>query len=100
MSLTDTAEIIGIIRDVAFLLLFLALILVPLILYRKVSAILSSAKRTMENTEEIVSTVSGKVVGPAAAGTGVAFAAGKLAAFVLGFSKKRSRSKAGGKDDG
>ena len=79
-----------------FLLLVGVTILVVLILYRKVATILDSAKRTLKSTEDIVSTVSNRVARPAAVGSGAAFGAGKVVAFLLGLSR---RSK-GGKNDG
>ena len=70
-----------------------------LVVLGKVSGLLSSARRTMKNLEEVVDAVSSRIVGPAAGGSGVAFGAGKLAAFFLGFSRKR-KSKEGGQNDG
>ena len=89
LSLTETADIIGIIRDVAFIFILLLAIVTSLLLYRKVSALLDSVKRTVKSAEEISTALSDKIVRPAAAGSGVAFGAGKLAAFVLGLAKKR-----------
>ena len=97
LTLTDVAEIVGLIRDIAFLLLVVVAILVPLLLYRKINAVLGSARRTVQNAEDIVSTVSNRVVGPAAAGSGLAFGAGKAVSFLLGLTRRRRR---GGKDNG
>jgi len=102
LDLTDTAEIIGIVRDVAFLLLLVIAILALLIIYRKVSKVLDSAKRIIEGAEDIVTTVANKVVAPAAAGSGLAFGTGKAAAFLLGLTrrKKSNRKRKGGRNDG
>ena len=91
MDLTDTAEIIGIVRDVLFILLLAGALVFMLLVWRKVTSVLDSTKRAIKGAEDIFTTVSSKVVGPAAAGSGVAFGAGKIAAFVMGFAKKRRR---------
>ena len=93
----EVADIIAITRDIAFLLLFLVVSMAVLLMYRKVSSILDSAKRTIKNTEDVLSTVSSKVVRPATVGSGAAFGVGKLLAFLMGFSKRKGK---GGKDDG
>ena len=85
----DAAETIAMIRDIAFLAILVVMLLVVVLVYFKVAAVLNLAKRTLEDIEGIASTVAEKVVGPAAAGTGVAFGAGKLAAFLLGVRRKR-----------
>ena len=95
MDLSDTAEIITIVRDIAFLVLLLFL----MILIFKVYTFVNSAKRTAKGAEEIVATVADKVVGRAVAGSGVAFGAGKVAAFLLGLRRNR-RSGKGGNNDG
>ena len=92
MELADTAEIIGIVRDVLLVLLLTVALLVVLILWRKVSSLIDSAKRTAKGAEEIVKAVSSKVA-PATAGAGVAFGVGKVAAFLTGFAKKRQRDR-------
>ena len=93
----STAEWIAMIRDIIFLVLLAVTLLAVLILYFKVSSVLSSARRTLKAAEDIATTVSESVVGPAAAGSGVAFGAGKAVAFLFGLSKRRKK---GGKDDG
>jgi len=93
----STAEWIAMIRDVVFLVLLGVTLLAILTLYSKISSILSSAKRTLKAAEDIATTVSDRMVGPAAAGSGVAFGAGKAMAFLFGLS---NRKKKGGKDDG
>ena len=93
MELADTAQIIGIVRDVLLVLLLTVMLLVVLILWRKVSSLIDSAKRTAKGAEEIVEAVSSKVVAPATAGAGVAFGMGKVAAFLTGFARKRQRDR-------
>lgn len=91
MDLTDAAEIIGIVRDALLILLLAAALGFVLFVWRKVTSILDSTKRTIKGAESIFTTVSSKVVGPAAAGSGVAFGAGKVLAFLTGFAKRRRR---------
>ena len=89
------AVYVGLVRDILLLLLLLVTLLVVFFTYRKISRVFRSATRIIKETEEIVSTVSGKIVKPAAAGSGVAFGVGKMAAFLFGLRKRK-----GGSDDG
>ena len=89
MNITDTAEIIAMVRDIVFLLLLVVILVVALVLFRKVSAVMDSAKRTIRDAEEMVSTVSGSVIRPAAAGSGIAFGAGKILAFMFGLGRRK-----------
>ncbi len=94
MDLTDAAEIIAVIRDIAFIVLLLVMLvaaLVVVVLVRKVSYVLNSAKRTAKGVEDMMSTVSDSVVRPAAAGSGVAFGAGKILAFILGLVRRKKK---------
>ena len=94
----DFAESVGLVRDILLIVLLALSTLALLILLWKVSGLLSSVRRTAKNVEELVEVVSSRIVGPAAAGSGVAFGAGKLAAFFLGFARKRNDK--GGKNNG
>ena len=91
MNLTDAAEIIAVIRDIAFIVILLAVLVVAVVLVRKVSSVLNSAQRTAKGVEDMMSTVSGSVVRPAAAGSGVAFGGGKVLAFILGLSRRKKK---------
>ena len=77
-------------RDIALLVLLALLIVAVSLLYLKLSAVLNSAKRSVRNVEDVVSTVSDKVVKPAV-GSGVASKAGKAAIFILGLVRRRSK---------
>ena len=90
--LLDAAEIVALIRDVALLVMLVITTLAVIIIYFKLSSVLNTAKRTLESIEGIVSTVSEKLVAPAAAGSGLAFGFGKLAAFLFG-SRKSEKDK-------
>lgn len=84
----SVAEYIAMTRDIVFLVLLVIVILATLLIYSKVSKLLDSTKRTVQDAENIFSAVSSKVVGPAV-GSGMAFGAGKLMAFLLGFRKRK-----------
>ena len=94
----DFAESVGLVRDILLIVLLALMTLALLILLWKVSGLLNSVSRTAKNVEDLVEVVSSRIVGPATAGSGVAFGAGKLAAFFMGFSRKRNDK--GGKDNG
>lgn len=91
MTFTDAAEIIAVIRDIAFIVLLLVTLVIGVVLVRKVSSVLNSAKRTAKGVEDMMSTVSGSLVKPATAGSGVAFGAGKILAFILGLSRRKKK---------
>ena len=96
--LETAAQIIGVIRDVVLIVIFLLAMVVLLALFSKVSAVLDSLKRTVKAVQEVSDALSDKIVGPATAGSGIAYRTGKLAAFFFGLSR-RSRRK-GGTDNG
>ena len=101
MDLSQTAEITGIIRDVLLIVVFLLMIAVLLVVWRSISSLFSSIRRTVERVEQVTDTVAGKFVKPAAAGSGVAFGLGKIAAFARGMrGKKKKRKNQGGANDG
>ncbi len=91
----DVAVYVGLARDILLLLLLLVTLLVVFFTYRKISRVFGSVNRIVRETEEIVSSVSGKIVRPAAAGSGVAFGVGKIAAFLFGLRRRK-----GGSNDG
>ena len=91
LTLGDFADIIGIVRDVFLVLIVLVCLFVLVALYRKLSAVLESAKRAVDSVDEVVGTVSEKIVGPAAAGSDVAFGLGKAMAFFSGLRSKNSK---------
>jgi type II secretory pathway component PulF len=93
---TNVALIVGLVIEVAFLLL----VLMAIAVVWKVSQVVSSAKRTIEDTQHIVSTVSDKVVRPAAAGSGVVFGVGRLLRFLLRRSNRDKRRTKGGRNNG
>ena len=92
MTLTDFAELVGVIRDVIVIiasLLLTFLIIGLFFLYRKLSRLVDSAKRTVASAEQVADAISSKLAGPAGAGSGVAFGIGKAVAFFGGLRRKK-----------
>ena len=101
MTLTEFAELVGAIKDIALIvvsLLLTFLLLGILFLYRKLSRLLDSATRTVESAEQIADVISGKLARPVGAGSGIAFGLGKAVAFFGGFRHKKKGK--GEKDNG
>ena len=86
--MNEATEIIAVIRDITIISILFVVMVIVIVTFKKVSSTLDSAKRAMASVEDIVSAFSSRIVGPASAGSGLAFGAGKLAAFILGLSKK------------
>ena len=89
----SVAETIAIIRDIVILVILVIGILVMLFLFLKVSTLLNSVRRTLEDTENVVSTISDRIVRPATSGSGTAFRLGKAAAFISGVFGRGRRKK-------
>ena len=100
MTFSDFAEIVAMVRDSLLIVLLILALAVMLFTFRKVSNLLNSAMRTVKNAEEVSDAISSRIVEPASAGSGVAFGAGKVAAFFLGFRRKRKNKKQGGESNG
>ena len=84
----DIAFYVGFVRDLLLLGILLVILILVFSIYRKVSQALNSAGRILDNTEEIVNTVSENIVRPSASGSGVAFGIGKMFAFLRGTKHK------------
>ncbi|MDA1347464.1 MAG: hypothetical protein O3A47_01120 [Chloroflexi bacterium] len=89
----DTAETIAMIRDIVFLVTLVMMSLAILMISVKVVKVLNRLKSTLDDVESIVSMVSEKLVFPAAAGSGVAFGVGKVAAFLAGARRSKKKDK-------
>ena len=87
--LQDIAFYVGFVRDLLVLAILLVILIFVFSIYRKVSQALNSAGRILDNTEEIVNTVSENIVRPASSGSGVAFGLGKVIAFLRGSRKQK-----------
>ena len=84
----DIAFYVGFVRDLLLLAILLVILILVFSIYRKVSHALNSAGRILDNTEEIVNTVSENIVRPASSGSGVAFGLGKMFAFLRGTKRE------------
>ena len=101
LAIENVAEIVGIVRDFILILAFLIAALVLLLIYRKLSSVLDSARKTLKNAEELTTAISSKLAGPAGSGSGVASGAGKVAAFIFNFARRmKKKKKNGGDKDG
>ncbi len=78
---------VGLVRDILLLIILIAILIVVIATYRKISQSLNAANRIIESTEEIVNTVSENIVRPASSGAGIAFGLGKIFAFLRGTKK-------------
>ena len=84
----NAAEIVAFARDIIFLLILLVALFIVFVLYRKVSTVLESVKRTARSTEEMVAMVTENVARPASRSSGVAFGVGKIFAFLFGLIRR------------
>ena len=98
----EASEFIGIIRDLAIivvavvgLLVLTAITIMAYLIYRKVSPLLDSTKTTMQQTQEATSLLSEKFVKPLIGASAFAFTTGRVVGFILGVSKGRGGSKNG-----
>ena len=98
----ETAEFIGVIRDLAIilvatvgLLVLMAATIMGFLLYRKVSPLLDSTKTTMKQTQEATSLLSDKFVKPLIGASAFAFTTGRIVGFILGVSKGKGGSRDG-----
>ena len=96
MDMAELGDLMGVIRDVILIVTFLILLVLLIgifALYRKLSGLLDSARRVAASTEQVADAISSKIVGPAAAGSGLAFGLGKAVAFFGGFRRKKNNKK-------
>lgn len=91
MPSEELRTLVAFIRDVTFIAVLLIALLLALLLFRQVSKLVGSVRRVMDEAEEMVTTVSDRIVRPASAGSGVAFGAGKVLAFLSGFRRRNRR---------
>ena len=96
MGMSELGDLMGVIRDVILIVTFLILLVLLIgifALYRKLSGLLDSVRRVAASTEQVADAISSKIVGPAAAGSGLAFGLGKAVAFFGGFRRKKNNKK-------
>ena len=98
----EATEFIGIIRDLAIiivavvgLLVLMAVTIMAFLIYRKISPLLDSTKATMKQTQEATSLLSDKFVKPLIGASAFAFTTGRVVGFILGVSKGKGGSRNG-----
>ena len=84
---TDIATIVGLARDVILLLLLAAALIAVIVIARKVIGLIKAVRNTAEKAQEMLETVSEKVVTPAASNPRTFRVLGS----VLGFLARRFR---------
>ena len=97
-SVNDVATIIGLVRDVVLLLLLVVALIGALVILRKGVSLINTVKRTVDQAEQIVDTVSRRVVQPAASNPRLMRAMGRAVGFLTGLFKNRRKSE--GENDG
>ncbi len=81
----DAATIIGMVRDVALLLLLVVMLVAVAIIL----SLINKVKRTVEKAEQMVDAVSKRVVGPATMNPRLFRAFGRAASFLTGIFTNR-----------
>ena len=84
---TNIATIVGLARDVILLLLLAAALIAVIVIARKVTGLIKAIRNTAEKAQEMLETVSEKVVTPAASNP----RAFRVLGSVLGFLARRFR---------
>ena len=82
--INDIATIVGLARDVILLLLLTVALIALLVIAKKVTGLLSTVKETAEKAQDMLETVSEKVVTPAASNPGALRALVSLLGFFFG----------------
>ena len=90
------AEIVAVVRDLAFIAVLVVWTTVSLLLVRKVWSLIGSVGRTVENTRELVSTLSETVARPPPKEAGLFSRVRGPAAWLISRLRSGRRSKAGG----
>ena len=98
----DAEQLLALIRDIWLILfaivgvlVFATITVVVLLLYRKLSPIITAAKTTIDQAQEASSIISEKIVKPMVASSTLAHSAGQVAGFIIGLYKGK-----GGQNNG
>lgn len=83
-------EIIGLIKDIVLISFCMVATLIMLLVFRKVTYVISSVNRIIENLEKATSGLSEKIITSAKVGSAAAFTVGKFVSF---FGKLQARKK-------
>ena len=97
-TVSNVALILAMARDALLFIVLLALLVGALIVIKKLSALISEARKVVADTGKMIETLTENVVQPAASNSGVAYGAGKVGAFILGL--RRNKRKKGDNDNG
>ena len=87
----DIATIIGLARDVVLLLLLTVVLIALIVIAKKVIGLLNTAKRTANKAQDMLETLSERVVKPASSNPRAFRAIGSVLGFLAGFLR-RSRN--------
>lgn len=98
----EADQLLAVIRDMLLILLAITGVLVSvtisvvtLLLYRKVSPIITAAKTTVDQAQETSSIISEKIVRPMVASSTLAHSAGQVVSFIIGLSKGKGEQNNG-----
>jgi hypothetical protein len=86
--INDIATIIGLARDVVLFVLLAVALIALIIIARKVIGLLNTVKQTAEKAQELMETVSEKVVTPAASNPKAFRALGSVLGFLTGLLRR------------
>ena len=86
--INDIATIIGLARDVILLLLLTVALIALLVIAKKVVGLLNAAKEAADKAQDMLETVSDKVVGPASSNPKAMRAIGSMLGFLAGFLRR------------
>ena len=80
-------------RDILLFVLLLALLVGVIIVVAKISSVLKDIKKMVADAQKMIETLTENVAKPAASNSGVAYNAGKVGAFLLGFGRNRRKKR-------
>ena len=89
---SDIAIVVGLVRDVVFLLLLFVALIALLVIFNKMRGLVNKLNETAETVQEAVQTVSEKVVEPAASNAGAMRGIGGLFGFLMGMRRRGSEN--------
>ena len=99
-AIANTAIVVGLMRDVVFLVLLTVALIALLVILAKIRQLLNTVqetanrvKETSESVQEAVNTISEQVVEPAASNAGVMRGIGGVFGFLTGMGRRRKRRK-------
>ncbi len=94
MELSTFATYVGLLRDFLILVVGLAVLVMAVALYGKISSVVQSVNRTVKAVEDTAASISSKAAGPM--GAGLAVGVGKAVSMLWRLVRRRPR---GGEDN-